>query len=136
MLTINNKFDLGQEVYLLELKPVKYDCPVCNGKGVFNHNGYDVKCPKCNGTGKIEDKNNRLYSVMDKTHKITGIRSNTSLKVSYKTFNDGKNGYEKSDIATTFRYNTTGGKRAEDRVFATLDDAIVACQKLNKKVEG
>lgn len=95
-----------------------------------------MKCPKCNGTGKIDDKNNRLYSVMDKVHKITGIRSNTRLEDAYITFNEGKNGYVESEVVTTFRYNTTDGKRAENRVFATLDEAIVACQKLNKKVEG
>lgn len=125
MLTINNKFDLGQEVYLLELKPIKYDCPVCNGKGLFNHNGYDVKCPKCNGTGKIEDRNTRLYVVKDGKFTVTGVRTNTRDTFCISEEWDG--------IVTSIRYNTTGGKRAENRVYATLDEAVKACEQLNRE---
>ena len=93
MLNINNKYEIGQEVYLLEKK----NCPVCNGKGSFYHNGYHIECPKC--------KSNKegLFIVADGTYKITGIRTNT---------HDGVN--------FCIRYNAGGKKRPENRVFASI----------------
>ena len=61
MLNINNKFEIGQEVYLIEKK----QCPVCNGKGSFYHNGYYIECPKCkaNSNGQYIVAEGTYFSV-------------------------------------------------------------------------
>lgn len=72
---LRNKFEIGQEVYTVIRKPIQYDCPVCNGTGKFNHNGYDVKCPHCNGVGKLTDKKT-LWNVVENKVSIRSIRAN------------------------------------------------------------
>ena len=103
MLNIDNKFEIGQEVYLLEKK----HCPVCNGKGSFYHNGYYIECPKC------KMKNSGQYIVAEGTYKITGIRTNT---------HDGVN--------FSIRYNVGGKKLPENRIFATKEEAEARCKEL------
>ena len=104
MLQIDNKFEIGQEVYLLQRK----NCSMCNGNGYFLYGGYRIECPKC------KEEGDEKYKVMDGKHKITGIRTNT---------HDGVN--------FSIRYNASGIKRAENRIFATLEEAIAECDKLN-----
>lgn len=104
MLNIENKFDVGQEVYLIEKK----HCPVCNGNGSFYHNGYYIECPKCN--------KEEMYVVAEGTYKITGIRTNT---------HDGEN--------FSIRYNAGGKKRQECRIFATKEEAEAVCKQLNEE---
>lgn len=104
MLNINNKFEIGQEVYLIEKK----QCPVYNGKGSFYHNGYYIECPKCKANS------NGQYIVAEGTYKITGIRTNT---------HDG--------IDFSIRYNASGKKRPENRIFATKEEAEECCKALN-----
>ena len=104
MLQIDNKFEIGQEVYLLQRK----NCSMCNGNGYFLYGGYRIECPKC------KEEGDKQYKVMDGKHKITGIRTNT---------HDGVN--------FSIRYNASGIKRAENRIFATLEEAIAECDKLN-----
>lgn len=104
MLNINNKYEIGQEVYLLEKK----QCPICRGKGSFYHNGFRIKCPSCKANS------NGQYIVAEGTYKITGIRTNT---------HDGVN--------FSIRYNVDGKKRPENRVFATKEDAEECCKALN-----
>lgn len=70
MLNIDNKFNIGDEVYILSQQPIEHICPVCEGKGSFMHNGAKILCPKCEN-GKLFDRTNRIYQVMDKL-KITG----------------------------------------------------------------
>ena len=108
MMQINNKFEIGQEVYILE----KRQCSICNGMGKFYYQGYEMECPRCK-----EYKAGR-YKVMEGSYKITGIKINT------------RNGVDFS-----IRYNAEGNKRPENRVFATYEGAVAACEKLNKELE-
>ena len=108
MLNINNKFEIGQEVYLLQKK----NCKICNGNGHFFYGGYRLECPRCKEEGDGQ------YKVMEGKHKITGIRTNT---------HDGEN--------FSVRYNAGGNKRAENRVFATLEEAELACKELNDSLK-
>lgn len=114
MLNIENKFNIGDEVYILSQQPIEHTCPICEGKGSFMHNGAKILCPKCEN-GKLFDRTNRIYQVMDKL-KITGIRTNT---------HDG--------INFSIRYNVSGYKRPEDRIFATKEEAETRCKELNKE---
>lgn len=116
MLQVNNKFNIGDEVYILSQQPTVHICPVCKGKGSFMHNGAKILCPQCDN-GKLFDNINKIYQVMGK-QKITGIRTNT---------HDG--------INFSIRYNVSGNKRAEDRVFATKEEAETRCKELNEGLE-
>ena len=40
MILVENKFNIGDECYTGYRQPVKYKCPICEGNGVFTHNGY------------------------------------------------------------------------------------------------
>lgn len=108
MLNIKNKFEIGQEVYLIEKKR----CPVCNGKGSFYHNGYYIECPKC------KTNNVGQYIVTEGTYKITGIRVYT---------HDGLN------FGIRYNLNNLNGKkkRPENRIFATKEEAEECCKALN-----
>lgn len=113
MFTIDNKFNIGEEVYLIHQVPIKYNCPVCQGKGEFNYNGHDIRCPKCNGHGKLHDNKAKIWEVMDNTYKIS------TIKVSY-------NG---NDVHV--RYKVSGYNRAESNIFQSYEDAKDQCHKLN-----
>ena len=58
MLYVDNKFEVGQEVYLVtktkERLENKCTCDVCMDRGKVTYKGYDVKCPKCKGKGDKE----------------------------------------------------------------------------------
>ena len=53
MLNIDNKFEIGQEVYVIRKERTKEKCPACNGDGTFLHKGYKVKCTYCYGSGNV-----------------------------------------------------------------------------------
>lgn len=116
MLNVDNKFEIGQEVYTIAMLPTEHICPVCDGKGSFVHNGHEVNCPKCNN-GKLFDSKNRIYKVIGK-YTISGIR--------IKTYS------ELNGIKCNVGYIVGEYKRPEERLFATYEEAELACDRLNK----
>ena len=48
MFNINNKFEIGQEVYLIRKVKIKNPCPACNGEGNKIIDGNKFYCSKCN----------------------------------------------------------------------------------------
>lgn len=119
---LRNKFEIGQEVYTVIRKPIQYDCPVCNGTGKFNHNGYDVKCPHCNGSGKLTD-NKTLWNVVDGKVTIGSIRanihSNNGQSIKYKV-------HSKDEYINS---------RPESQLFLTIKEAEKFCYDGNHPVE-
>lgn len=55
MIEVNNKFEIGEEVYTGIRVPVKYKCPICEGDGKFLYNSYEVSCSNCCGSGKLHN---------------------------------------------------------------------------------
>lgn len=120
---LKNKFDVGQEVYTVIRKPIQYDCPVCNGTGKFNHNGYDVKCPHCNGVGRLTDKKT-LWNVVDGKVKVRTIKA--SIWNDYQTIK------YMIDSTNTIEYIKS---RPESQLFETLEDAEKFCYDGNHPIE-
>ncbi len=52
MLQVDNKFEVGQEVFIIEehVKTIKNEkkCPICDGIGTIEYKGYELRCPNCN----------------------------------------------------------------------------------------
>jgi|GEM_PF-6137577 len=117
MITVNNKFEVGEKAYTVYRVPVKYKCPICEGCGKFDHNGYEVQCGKCNGTGKLNDTHNTLLAPTEVTI--------SSIKMSY-------NGTQVS-----IRYKVNSDKnvnnRLEKTMFKTLEEAESYCKSVNTK---
>lgn len=89
MITIENKFEVGEKAFTVYRMPVHYKCPICEGNGKFEHNGYEVQCKNCNGSGKLHDAHNTLLAPTEVTVssiKISHNRINTSIR--YKVYSD------------------------------------------------
>lgn len=123
MITLDNKFELGQEVYVVnvEKKTIwnKKTCDMCLGVGRIVHRGYDAVCPMCHGEKDITLDYQRVdvYVVDSDPHTITSMRFSIS--------NNGQ------FLRYRISGNTSGGSIAEDMIFATKEEAIAACERLN-----
>ena len=125
---VDNKFEIGQEVYLIterrERLENKRTCDVCSGLGNVIYKGYEMRCPKCNGKKDIvlDSKIVKVHTVEDKPYRIisyhhTVSQSGESLRFKLKQdFSKAKNVTEKE-------------------FFTTKEEAIAECDRLNKKKE-
>lgn len=121
MLSINNKFEIGEECYTTGRKPIHYKCPICEGNGRFKHNGYDILCKNCNGSGKLHNPRQFVMEVCKVRVRrvMASIGSNESV-ISYKIdFIDSSDIYVKSK------------KRGEDYLFKTQEEAQKYCDASN-----
>ena len=119
---VNNKYNLGDELYTVVRKPIKYGCPVCDGSGVFMHNGYNVKCPHCYGIGKLQD-NKTLWCVADE--KVVVRRIIVSIW--------------KDQTTCKYKVNYSGSdcninNRGEDNLYWNKEDAEAWCLKNNNPI--
>lgn len=124
MHTINNKFEIGQEVFLITERKVRIEdkrtCDVCLGVGTVTYKGYEMNCPKCHGRREIvlDSKPTIIHSVEDEPYRIVSYR--------YTVCKDGeflrykiKQGYGKEKSVT------------EEEIFAMREEAVKACDDLN-----
>ena len=80
MFTIDNKFEVDQEVFLIEKNKHTIEktetCDICFGEGQFKYQGYLHRCSKCEGKGKhiLESKRIARYEVNNKPYKITSVK--------------------------------------------------------------
>ena len=116
MIIFDNKFNIGEEVYLITQVPIKYECPICEGEGKIVHNGYEMGCPKCQGHGKLCDDKSRVWEVMNGTFTINSIKANCNGE------------------SVTMRYKVSGYNRAEYNLFKSVEDAEKRCKELNCKI--
>lgn len=118
MIEINNKFEIGEEVYTGVRVPVKYKCPICEGQGKFMHNGYDVRCGNCGGSGKLHNSHQFLLEPV----KVMIRRIIASIW---------------SDV-TTVKYRVDCSEanvrnRSESSLFRSLEEAERYCKECNMK---
>ena len=125
MITIDNKYELGQEVYVVtkERKTIwnKKTCDMCLGIGRIVHRGIEATCPMCHGQKDItvDSKIMDMYVVDPKPHTITSIRYSITKEgtfLRYRISNSGS--FNNKNIP-------------EENVFATKEEAIAACEDLN-----
>lgn len=96
MRTINNGFEIGEECWTTYKKKTQYICPVCEGKGHFTYNGYEIQCRNCNATGNIV---NQKQSVLDVCKAVVdridvAFYSDGSDKIKYRVHALGENRYD------------------------------------------
>ena len=119
MITIDNKYKLGQEVYYIRKTRASYKCPVCDGMGYKIFNDYKFSCPACNGRG-IRQSNKKIYMVYEKD-KIDRI----------KIFRYLENG----ELKTVVKYKLENGDEFVERsLFTTREEAEARCKELNEQL--
>ena len=112
MRTINNGFEIGEECWTTYKKKTQYICPVCEGKGHFTYNGYEIQCRNCNATGNIV---NQKQSVLDVCKAVVdridvAFYSDGSDKIKYRVHALGEN-----------RYDLPVRNRSKKNLFKTLE---------------
>lgn len=119
MYTIDNKFNIGEECYSVYRKPVQYKCPICEGNGKFQHNGYDVWCRNCNGTGKLHNSKQYVMATCKvRVRRIIASMFSDRVTIKYKVDN----------IDDPF---INVNNRSETNLFKTLEEAEKYCVDVN-----
>lgn len=119
MFTVDNKFEIGEEVYTTYRKPTHYKCPVCEGNGKFLHNGYEVWCRNCNGTGKLHNPKQYVLDVC----KVRIRRINASIWTDHITVK-----YKVDCIDNVYK---NVNNRSEAGLFKTREEAEKYCVDVN-----
>ena len=117
MITINNKFNIGEEVYGIWNVPMQNTCDMCDGTGAIEYREKIVRCPQCKGVKVLINDKYKYWEVMPDKLKIYSIKA---------TIN-------KSDV--NIRYKASGYNRNEDNLFEAIEDAQKRCDELNYIVE-
>ena len=121
MHTIKNKFEIGEECYTVYRKPIHYKCPICEGNGKFQYNGYDIWCKNCSGSGKLH---NAKQFVMDVCR--VGIR-----RIIASIWNDQVIIKYKLDLLDSISGRVNN--RGENNLFKTEEEAEKYCVAVNTK---
>ncbi len=137
---LQSKYDLNQEVYVIQKdhKQEWIKCPACGGNGHVTLLNGDRTCPECYGRAghyvnrQLEWQVKGMLTIGQIRHEITNIEpddifdnvghykeGNTKTKVQYMQYM----AYETGVGSGTLYY--------EDKLFPTLDDAEIECNKLN-----
>lgn len=118
MLQIDNKFKVGQEVYMIQKARVKETCTACKGEGHITIDGNKFSCVTCYGTGRLQG--NKIYQVVGKNI-IDKIKTYT-YRLNNKT----------DEVKTIVKYGFKGGDDyTEAKLFLVEKDAIKECDRLN-----
>lgn len=118
MIEINNKFEIGEEVYTGVRVPVKYKCPICEGEGKFLHNGYEVRCSYCSGNGRLHNVHQFLLEpVKVKIRRIIASIWNDVITIKYKVDCNEAN----------------VRNRSESTLFRSLEESEQYCRECNTK---
>lgn len=120
---VNSKFGIGAKVYTIWNRSVEFVCPICNGNGSFNHNGYKVKCTYCHGAGKSHTQE-KMWQVDTEPMEVTGIKISIN-----------KEGKE------TISYNLHNAngrcrKRSDRNTFVSIEEAQAYCDALNVEIKA
>lgn len=119
MLNIDNKFEIGQEVYVIRKERTKEKCSACNGEGYIIVNENRFSCVSCYGTGLLHGKK-KIYQLVGKDV-IDKIKT-----YSYRLHN-GTDG-----IKTVVKYAFKNGDDYTDaKLFLTREEAEARCKELN-----
>lgn len=127
MIQVNNKFNIGDEVYAIRKERVRKLCSACNGAGYKIIDGNKFFCSKCNGKKYCGYETKKEYQVIGlKTVKlvksITQLQGKELIPQTVITYNVGSEGMTLKEVP-------------EHHLFATNEEAIRVCGELNKKLE-
>ena len=120
---VNTKFDVGQEVYIIQKARSKEPCAACNGEGHIIIDGNKFSCDKCFGTGRLHGKR--------KIYQLAGKDTITNIKVYNYLLNTGGHHNESK---TVVKYGFADRNDYTDqKLFATQEEAQARCKELNKE---
>lgn len=123
-INIETKFNIGQEVYIIQKARAKEPCPACNGQGHIKIEGNDFSCTSCYGTGRLYGKK--------KIYQLLGKDTITSIKIFNYLLNTG--GHH-NELKTVVKYGFKNGNDFTDqKLFATQEEAEARCRELNGEV--
>ena len=136
---IETKYNFGDTVYSFQIaqKKIWGDCDFCSGKGIITgDNNNTHTCPNCYGKGGIYTWEEKKYTVGE-SMTIGEIRtqSRAKYKSDYSDFDNYGNQTAKYE-ETYMCYETgigSGTLHPGDKLFKTVADAQIECDKLNKK---
>ena len=126
-MVIENKFNIGDEVYVIQKVKIKNSCSACNGAGHKIIDGNKFYCSKCNGEGYLKCETKKEYQVIGlKTVRL--VKSITQLQ--------GKELVPK----TVITYNVgnecmTLKEVPEHHLFTTKEEAEARCKELIEQEE-
>ena len=121
MLQIDNKFEIGQEVYVIWKVHSKNECPACKGEGHKIIDGNTYICKKCMGDGWLSDRKKIYQSLGMKTvFAIKTFKNENGSEIRYHVGTNKKQGY--LDVL-------------EKYLFENEEEALAECDRLNKKTE-
>lgn len=123
MMQVDNKFEIGQEVYVIWKVKVKRPCSACKGEGHKIIDGSKFYCSKCGGEGVLRYETKKEYQVVG-LKEVTLIKTLTQLQ--------GQENKPETDV----RYNLGNMNDVpEHLLFANGEEAIATCKKLNEEME-
>lgn len=126
MITVDNKFEIGQEVFVVikekRMINTKQTCGMCLGEGKIMYRGYKSICPMCNGLKELnlESKKRNIYTVDPIPHVIVSFRYSVTKEGNFLRYRLGNASYNNKNVT-------------ENKIFATLEEAEARCKELNKK---
>lgn len=123
--TLIDDFKIGDDVWTIEAKYERSECPLCHGKGLISAkiNGstaYDIKCPKCNGYKTVSN-----LSYYAQKRKIARF----DIRLNFNNLNQMWVADEDHIVFYDGDYN-----RCKDGLYKTEQDAIDAAAKKNAEV--
>lgn len=118
---VDNKFEIGEDCYSVYRKPIRYTCPVCEGKGFFLHNGYEIDCRNCGGSGKQVNPKQYIMDICRvRVRRIIASIWSGRIAIKYKV-----------DIVDDPFINVNN--RSEVSLFKTAEEAEAYCEAVNTK---
>ena len=119
MLNIDNKFEIGQEVYIVQKSRKKECCPACKGNGHIIVEDNRFSCTLCYGTGNLH--------AQKKTYQVIGKDIIDRIKTFTNRVHEGS-----KEITTVVKYTFKDGSEYTDaRLFLTEKEANNECDRLN-----
>lgn len=111
-INIETKFNIGQEVYIIQKARSKEPCAACNGEGHIIIDGNRFSYDTCRTDGKVSKiKYETRKKVIDDVRVLNTLKTNI-VRYGFKN----------------------GAVYTERNVFATQEEAETRCNELNKEV--
>lgn len=111
-INIQTKFNIGQEVYIIQKARSKEPCAACNGEGHIIIDGNRFSYDMCRTDGKVSKiKYETRKKVIDDVRVLNTLKTNI-VRYGFKN----------------------GAVYTEKNVFATQEEAETRCNELNKEV--
>lgn len=118
MRTIDNKFEIGEEVFTYARENLEIICPVCKGTKKIFYNNYEIPCKQCDASGKIVGKQTVVEPHKVRIRRIIASIWNDVITIKYKV--------DSVDDYINVR------NRGESSLFKTLEECEQKCKEINQ----